>query len=388
MNRTRLTLLVGLALAGSLSIPAETKKAVLIGINCYNPDAGDCGSLRSAPQTHRVQRAGGVDNKWTYWHYRNLEGARNDVELMQSLLSAHGFEIPKDAVLLDAQASADAILFTLQKYLLEDAHEGDIRFIFYSGHGNQVWNTATDEPDETMVPADHWRGTPDVRDKELSRILWKAGKNGVKVIFIADSCHSGSLTRGAEDRWAKTAMSGNIKSPNAPRVNDPVSRADDKGNLVEPANVDAYNRAKDIDPASVGVVFLSAARRDQLAEETYGRSDDISDPSSGMHGAFTWALKLALDGDHYADPIDQVFQRASVFLATLKPSQIPNIEGQDRGRIDMFFEKANSPSAFRVIANVNDAGVITLNAGNATGIYVGTELKRVSPAGSPAEIRS
>ena len=366
---------------------AATKKAVLIGINCYNPDSAGCGALRSTPATQRVRRDGVTDNKWNYWRYRNLEGTINDVELMRSILAFHGFEIPPDAVLLDAQASADAILFTLQKYLLDDARAGDIRVVYYSGHGNQVLNTATNEPDETIVPADHWRGTPDVRDKELSRILWKAGRAGVKVIFIADSCHSGSLTRGAEDRWAKTADSGSIYSSDAPRVADRVSRIDKNGNPIDPANQDAYAQGKDIDPAAVGVLFLSAARRDQLAEETNARSDDINDPSSGMHGAFTWALKLALEGDHFSDPIDQVFQRASVFLSALKPSQVPNLEGRDRTLVDIFYETANGASAQRVVASVGAAAAVVVKGASPTGLYPGTELKRVSPASPEVRLR-
>src|ERR1700689_3404655 len=79
MTRTSWIILACLVSFVSLPIEAATKKAVLIGINCYNPDLGDCGSLRSAPETHRIQRAGATDNKWAYWHYRNLEGALNDV---------------------------------------------------------------------------------------------------------------------------------------------------------------------------------------------------------------------------------------------------------------------------------------------------------------------
>ena len=176
------------------------KKAILIGINCYDPNYPDCARLKNTQPTARIKRDGVSTGDWRYWKYGNLQGAVNDLEMMKSVLESdpHNFQIPADAVLKDEQATADNILFTLRKYLITDAREGDLRVVYYSGHGNYVRNTAVADPkdfDETIVPSDHWRGTADIRDKELSRILFEAGKK-VKVIFIADSCHSGSLSRG------------------------------------------------------------------------------------------------------------------------------------------------------------------------------------------------
>jgi hypothetical protein len=361
-----------LLLLGALA-PAQgrTKKAVLIGINCYNPNSPECGKLSSAPVTTRVQRVP-TNGNWRYWNYLNLEGAVNDVELMKSILEAHQFEIPSDAVLLDEQASADAILFTLHKYLVDEANEGDLRVVYYSGHGNYVRNRATNELDETMVPSDHWRGTADIRDKELSRILWEAGnRKHVKVVFIADSCHSGSLTRGTVRRL-KTSTGGSADSPDAPWVADPPSK--DESNAP-------------IDPGKAGLIFLAAARRDQPAEETDGASARIDDPFSGPHGAFTWALKQALDGDQDA-PIDTVFQKTAAFLRIDKPGQVADLQGNDRAAVNVFGEPARGGASQRVIVqSVASGGVISLNGGRAVGIYAGTELVGGSPALSKVEIQ-
>lgn len=360
-----------LALWPLAAAPAPDKKAILIGINCYNPNSPECAKLTSVTPTRRVQRVPATGN-WTYWQYLNLEGAVNDVELMKSILEAHQFTIPNDAVLLDEQATADAILFTLRKYLIDDAHAGDLRVVFYSGHGNYVRNRATRELDETIVPSDHWRGTPDIRDKELSRILWEAGsKKHVKVVFIADSCHSGSLTRGSVRR-VKTAASGSADSPDAPWVDDPPSR-------------DEQNHP--IDPGKVGLVFLAAARRDQPAEETDGESGRIDDPFSGPHGAFTWALRQALDGDQDA-PIDTVFQKAAAFLRIDKPAQEPDLQGNNRAAIDIFGEPAQGGAVQRaIVQKVMDGGVLRLSGGRAVGIYEGTELKGATRALADVEIR-
>jgi hypothetical protein len=166
-----------------------------------------------------------------------------------------GFETVK---LVDEHATADAILTTLRRNLVDDAKPGDLRFVYYSGHGNYVRNTASKESDsfdQTIVPADHFRGVADVRDKEISRILFAAGSKGVKVVFVADSCHSGSPTRGALDRRkVRTAREGSATRPDAPVVNDPAD--------IDPKT------GKAIDPASVGVISLARlyhANHDDLA---------------------------------------------------------------------------------------------------------------------------
>lgn len=365
-----LLLMAGASLSAQAQRPPD-KKAILIGINCYDPNYPDCAKLKKVQPTARIKRDGVSTGDWRYWKYGNLQGAVNDLEMMKSVLEAdpHNFQIPADAVLKDEQATADAILFTLRNYLITDAQEGDIRVVYYSGHGNYVRNTAVADPkdfDETIVPSDHWRGTPDIRDKELSRILFEAGKKA-KVIFIADSCHSGSLSRGPGGR-AKTALAGSADDPSAPKVEDKPS---------------------DIDPMKAlhGVIFLSAARRDQPALETEGRSDDVSDPFTGPHGAFTWALKQAFDGYGNA-PVDVVFQRAASFLAIDKPAQIPNIEGLNRSGINLFGEPADGAATQRAtVESVSESGELRLRGGSAVGIYEGTELKRVSKGATNIEIR-
>jgi hypothetical protein len=370
LSRFRATIAV-LVLGPLTAAHAQDRKAILIGINCYNPNSPECAKLTSVQPTGRIHRVATTGN-WRYWSYLNLEGAVNDVQLMKSILEAHQFTIPNDAVLLDEQATADAILFTLRKYLIEDAHAGDLRVVYYSGHGNYVRNRATRELDETMVPSDHWRGTPDIRDKELSRILWEAGASKhVKVVFIADSCHSGSLTRGTVRR-VKTATSGSADSPDAPWVDDPPSR-DEQNNPI--------------DPGKVGLIFLAAARRDQPAEETDGESNRIDDPFSGPHGAFTWALRQALDGDQAA-PIDTVFQKAEAFLRIDKPAQVPDLQGNGRSAIDIFGEPARGGAVQQaIVQKVLDGGVLRLSGGRAVGIYEGTELKGTSRGLADIEIR-
>ena len=92
--------------------------------------------------------------------------------MIGDILNSLGFEEP--VTLYNDQATADAILKTLWKELVCEAAPGDIRVVYYSGHGGYAINQASrkrDRHDQTIVPADHWRNTPDIRDKELSHPL-------------------------------------------------------------------------------------------------------------------------------------------------------------------------------------------------------------------------
>ncbi len=362
----------------SQPIFAQHKLAILIGINCYDPETpsesdSDCSKLKSVPASDRHGRSKmTVSGDWRYWSYDNLHGAIRDVNLMHSILSANQFET---TTLLNEQATADNILAALQRYLIDEAHPGDVSVVYYSGHGNIVFNAENHEPesdnlDQTIVPSDHWRGTPDIRDKELSEILWQAGNKKVRVVLITDSCHSASLTRGVTGR-AKTSKDANQKSPldaGSPHVKD-------RGH-------------PDHDPADapVSVIQLAAARRDQPAMESNGPTDNINDREGGTtHGAFTWALKRALEHTPGA-PVDEIFAKASLYLSLDKTQQIPNLEGKNRESITVFGERVEDVAqTVKVMAQndySSDQPSLTLLGGTAVGIYPGTELKRLSPGGA------
>jgi hypothetical protein len=185
-------LVVALAALGS-TLDGESRRAILVGIDNYNPDADTQAQLLRDLKPATVKRPA-VEGDARYWRFDDLDGAVNDVRLMKAILQSLGFQ--DFVVLTDQDATADAILAALQKDLVDDAQPGDVRLFYYSGHGNHVKNRASTEQqqeDQTLVPADNWRNVPDIRDKEISRILFNAARKGVIVTMVADSCHSGSL---------------------------------------------------------------------------------------------------------------------------------------------------------------------------------------------------
>jgi metacaspase-1 len=153
------------------SIPHATKKALCIGINNYP----------------------GTDS--------DLLGCVNDANDWKSVLEDRGFAVH---LLLDSQATKNAMRQGIQR-LVREARSGDIVVVTYSGHGSWIPDTRGDENDardEVLCPYDIAQNRP-LSDDELYD-LFADREPDVRIVFISDSCHSGSVsrmlpTRGRED---------------------------------------------------------------------------------------------------------------------------------------------------------------------------------------------
>ena len=97
--------------------------------------------------------------------------------------------------------------------LVARAKSGDFVYIHFSGHGIRVptpkdqRDREPDHFDEAFVPIDvakfdfsHGSVPGLILDDEIGERLRTLRKNGVFVWFVADSCHSGGLSRGPADR--------------------------------------------------------------------------------------------------------------------------------------------------------------------------------------------
>jgi len=187
-SMTRLTSAAVLLGAALLALPSDATaktRALVIGINEY--------------PTIRVNGVGGA---------RNLRGAANDARNVKDALTAH-FKVKSDEVrlLVDGDASRDAILAGFRDWLIDGTEKGDRVVFYYAGHGAQVEDESGDEGDdkfdEVLVPSDTEGelGGPDaglkgfITDDEIGKLL--AELPGREVMMIVDACHSGTITRGA-----------------------------------------------------------------------------------------------------------------------------------------------------------------------------------------------
>jgi hypothetical protein len=94
-------------------------------------------------------------------------------------------------VLLTKKATRAAVLAALRR-AAKALKAGDLCFVSYSGHGGQVPDTNGDEPDRKDETWCLYDGQ--LVDDELYLELGGFAE-GVRVLVVSDSCHSGSVTR-------------------------------------------------------------------------------------------------------------------------------------------------------------------------------------------------
>jgi metacaspase-1 len=126
----------------------------------------------------------------------DLNGCVNDAEDWAKELAKRGFGV---TTLLDKQATKQAISEGMQAVIAE-AKSGDPVVITYSGHGTWEADEDGDEPDlrdEALCPYD--LGAGPLLDDTLYEIFSERAR-GVRLVFISDSCHSGSVNRYFNDR--------------------------------------------------------------------------------------------------------------------------------------------------------------------------------------------
>ena len=163
----------------SLSITAQTKRALVIGLGEQQ------------------------DKAW------NKINGDKDVPLVQVMLKNAGFK--SVTTLVNRQATKVGIVGAFKR-MVASCKQGDVVYVHYSGHGQQMTDVHNDEKDgldECWIPYDAYRkasktyhGEKHLTDDELNiylnAIRHKIGAKG-KLLVVIDACHSGDGTRGDDD---------------------------------------------------------------------------------------------------------------------------------------------------------------------------------------------
>lgn len=143
-----------------------------------------------------------------YGGLTDLKSAVNDAETMQAFATRFGYE--PGVSLHNEQATAAAVLHNLEKYA-QELEPGDILLLSYSGHGGQIddpnYYTAEDNgPDETWCLYDR-----QLLDDELFEAFLRF-KEGVRILVVSDSCHSGTVTREIGTDLVEETIAAALKS--------------------------------------------------------------------------------------------------------------------------------------------------------------------------------
>jgi hypothetical protein len=121
-----------------------------------------------------------------------LAGCVQDANDWSAVLRDRGFEV---SLLTDQWAGRAAMLSSMQG-LVETTGPDDLAVITYSGHGSWRVDRDGDEPDrrdEVLCPVDYSRAGM-LADDDLFKVF-TSGHRWARVVFVSDSCHSGSVNR-------------------------------------------------------------------------------------------------------------------------------------------------------------------------------------------------
>lgn len=341
---------LAVVLCAVLPLAAQSRRALIVGIDQYRSQSPRTSTQKMPPRVVRPPARGHSRDSWT-----NLEGAVADAtNYRQILIDRYGFTEENIIFLPDRTATAQRILDTFQSHLIDEAKPGDISVFVFAGHGSRMLNTGSPEPDkmdQTLVPADSESGAPDIRDKELARLYRKAADKKVLLTVIADSCHSGGISRGAG-----AAPRTRAAPPDPHVVNDPPD--------VDPKTGKALP-----DPVESGyVLVISSALDTQAAEEM--------DVHGQARGVFSYFFQQSLKDEPADEPIDRIFSRTVARIRAAGRMQVPNLEG--KGRLQASLLGTAAPSIAGVSAAVQEVSRdrVTLRGGLSLGLQQGCELVR------------
>ena len=178
-----------------LMLPAQaaTRRALVIGIGDYPASGG----------------------------WAKINGDK-DIPLVEEMLTANGFSRQNIVELKNEQATCAAICQEFE-HLISSSQTGDIVYIHFSGHGQQITDLNGDETvdhkDEAWIPYDahyaieegKYEGENHLVDDQLNfflhRLRQSVGNEG-KIIVVADACHSGDGTRGDDEEQETECIRG------------------------------------------------------------------------------------------------------------------------------------------------------------------------------------
>jgi len=299
----------GLWFGQSVTAPAAHAKkiALLVGV-------GDYIYLRRQDDTESRLPAG------------DLRGPARDVVALKELLTKRfGFQEADIQVVLDQEATEENVRQALHR-LVQRAEAGDVVLFYYSGHGsrrlesNYQKKAERDEADgwdETLVCADDnraqggYQGYRQLVDDELDQVFRALRAKTDNVIFISDSCHSGTVSR---------VLPALAQVKYLPPAEGEAGVGEERFVFIPTRDL------REAGSEDGGNATLIAACLDEE------QASDAEFPGAGWHGALTYALLNVLGNAPadltYRQLMDQIRQQVSARF-----SQTPQLDGPGQDRL-------------------------------------------------------
>ena len=264
-------------------ITAGILVVALLGLSCATTPATAQPAALSGPEEGQIRALlVGID---AYRHVRPLKGAVSDARDIEGALRRSG--INDLTVLLDERANRDAVIGAIEALIRRTAR-GDLVMISIAGHGAQeperVKGSQPDGMDSVFLLPDFATTAAGSRQRiigsEFNHFIRRVEERGARVLFVADTCHGGGMTRDVDPRASEMSFRQVplYRIPNDAHV--PISTASE-----------AFLTELDFEKTA----FLAAVDRKTKAPE-------IRIPGvTGYRGALSYALARALEGSADTD---------------------------------------------------------------------------------------
>jgi len=298
-----------------------------------------------------------------------------DIKHITVALHTVGFEVDDIHILQDADATRSGILSAFDA-LSNRAQKGDIVYIHYSGHGQQVVDQDGDEMDnldEAIVPVNspmyykegYNHGEQLIRDDELRVVLTalrkRLGTSG-QLLLIMDSCHSGTASRGVvRARGTDVVMAPDGYTP---------AVAMSEGTLDMTLGTQA-------DMADLLALYASSSR-----ELNYETTDD----QNSSVGSLSYAVSTVLLTRQSPLSFHELYRRVRQTMMSIAPRQTPQSEGPREAMLfgessPIVRQSAGSAVATRYsIIDWIDPHNLKVNMGTAQKIYTGSTVQLMQQA--------
>jgi hypothetical protein len=331
-----------------------------------------------------------------YW----LKGPKNDAVLVRDYLLGNAPVpfAPENVTTLGSGeglelATHDAILRELGE-IAAKAQKGDFVFLQFSGHGSYQPATADtaeqDGRDEIFLAADTKMGEggsnlPNViTDNEFADAFTAIRKTGATLWLIFDSCHSGTITRGApgeDDLVMREIKPGDLGIPESAFAAVDATQPDEATRAV-PLNAEVYETSAD---GSMGdmVAFFAAQSTETTPEKGYEVTLEDGSVVKQNYGVFTHTIFSAMA----QNPGQTYRQLAQTVLANYAAGNMLKPTPLFEGALDTpIFGNEDAADVAQWPTVVGSDKGITISAGQLHGLAKGTKLLVLpSPAATNEE---
>ncbi|MFM7165326.1 MAG: caspase family protein [Planctomycetaceae bacterium] len=325
-----------------------------------------------------------------------LTGPPNDAKLMSTLLRDRFGVSAENIVVLAEGLGAEQLptrsrIETEFRLLAERVRPGDQVLILIAGHGSQQPDSATESDerdglDEIFLPRDTgaWNGAVaavanSITDDELNAWLSNVRRKGTHIFFIADTCHSGTIARGASAA-ARDVPTDSLGIPPAE-----LARAAERAAAALPAGTvsrggpeefrDETRAVEGVDSDGSLIALYAALPHEKTFEQVL--------PAGGIaHGWLSWALCKALSESGAARlTYRELAQRVQWHYEQHKwADSHPVIEGSDNDLDREVLGIRAWPGRSRIVLQRGQNGDYSVNAGVLHGAGPGSVLAAYATA--------